>query len=242
MRFLLALFFCISLYACNSTTNNITAPDDDETVSAENASDEAGEETAAQTGKLYIQSSIFNGLKVYWLWLGDDGTFVAEPRFATNPINYPAEKAANPAGTGTYIKTANAISVTYNSGKKENWPLEYQGGRLNTIDGYFVTEPAKMPANYKLNGKYSAYTGSAAQLIIRTFNFKEDGTFVSGDETFVNNGVASGNSSASSTGTYNVYGNTLKLTFADGEVSRQNIGVYKSGAETWLVINSKLYK
>lgn len=192
-------------------------------------------------GKLYIRSSIVGGLRLSWLYLGNDGVFVVNPKHGADPVNFAMEKQDNAANTGHYTATAKMITVRYENGKTESWPVEYLNGRLNTIDGLFAAPSPVMPAGYKISGKYSSGTFYMNVGNIRTFIFNENGSFTLDGEGFINNSVAAAHASKSKGGTYTVYGNTLKLNFDTGETSSSVIGIYNAGSSRFLVINDSFF-
>ncbi len=197
---------------------------------------------AQRKGTLYLQSYIVGGLRIGWLWLGDDGTFVLNPIRGVDPVNMAIEKEQNAANAGTYTKKGNTISVTYYTGKKENWPMEYDGARLNTIDGWFVAPQKGMPAGYKLNGKYTAnfHVGYVSKQ--QTYTFKNDGTLTLSSQATVNTGVGGGTATgAAEKGTYTIKGNTLNIMMANGDKSIAVIGVMP-GAKPSLIINYTMYQ
>lgn len=192
-------------------------------------------------GKLYIRSSIVGGLRLNWLYLGSDGVFVINPKHGADPINYTLEKQDNAANTGHYTATANSISVRYENGKTEKWPVEYLNGKLNTIDGLFTGQAPVMPAGYKISGKYSSGTFYMNVGNIRSFTFNTNGSFILEGEGFINNGVAASHAAKATGGTYTISGNTLKLNFNNGETSSSVIGIYNAGSSRFLVINDSFF-
>jgi len=192
-------------------------------------------------GKLYIESSIVGGLRVSWLWLGDDGTFVRNPVNGANPIDYAKEKANNATQIGHYKKQGNTITATYESGKTETWNVEYDGNRLNTIAGLFVAEAEAMPDDYKLEGTYAASTFYGQIATVSAFNFMTDGSFTLNGQGFVNTEDAGGNAKAATGGTYKVNGNTLQLNFNNGQSTVSVIGEFKTGDSKYLIINQSMF-
>ena len=232
MKFLIALLCVTMLLSCDDTANTGPAA----------AGDDATTQNApAPKGTLYIENSIVGGLQISWLWLGDDGTFVRNPANGANPINYALEKTNNAAQTGHYTKDGNTLHATYETGKTEDWAMEYDGNRLNTIDGLFVGQADEMPADYRLNGSYAARTFFRNVGNISTFNFKPDGTFTLDAEGYVTTEDAAANAKKASGGTYNITGNTLHLNYDNGESTVSVIGVYKAGNSNFLVINNNYF-
>lgn len=192
-------------------------------------------------GTLYLESYIVGGLRIGWLWLGDDGTFVRDPKFGVDPVNIAMEKEHNANNAGTYTKKGNTISVTFYNGKKENWPMEYNNGKLNTIDGWFVATQTALPANYKLNGKFSAsfYTGNISKQ--QTYTFNNDGTLTISGVATVRTGVTGATAGSSQKGSYSIKGNTLTIKMENGEQTLAVIGVLP-GSKPSLIINDAMFK
>lgn len=217
MKFLLTLLCITTLLSCNDTTGKKSG------------------------GTLYVESSIVGGLRISWLWLGDDGTFVRNPVNGVDPVNYALEKTTNAAQTGHYTKQDNKLSATYENGRTETWAMEYDGNRLNTIDGLFVGQAEEMPDNYPLSGSYAANTFYGQVANVSTFNFTPDGKFTLQGEGFVSTEDAGANAKSATGGTYKVSGNTLQLNFNNGQSTRSVIGIYKSGNSNFLIINQSFF-
>ena len=217
--------FCISILLLSCSTNASTET-----------------EVAPSKGTLYLQSYIVGGLRIGWLWLGDDGTFVRDPKFGVDPVNTAMEKEHNAASAGTYTKNGKIIAVTYYSGKKENWAMEYDNGKLNTIDGWFVEAQKGLPANYKLEGKFSANFHIGYVSKQQTYTFNNDGTLTLTGQATVNTGVGGGTATAGAEkGTYVIKGNTMTIKMANGDNSIAVIG-FLPGTKPAIIINNAMFK
>lgn len=196
---------------------------------------------AAGKGTLYLQSYIVGGLSISWLWLGDDGSFVKNPVMGADPINMAVEKTQNATNSGTYIKRGNVISVSYYSGKKEDWKMEYLDGKLNTIDGWFVAPQKGLPANYKLSGKFTGNFKIGNIGKQQTYIFNKDGSFTLSGMATVNVDGAGGTAAGDSQkGTYSIKGNTLKIKMHNGDESTALIGLIP-GAKPAIIINYSMF-
>ncbi len=205
------------------------------------ASCSSSTDAAPRKGTLYLQSYIVGGLSIGWLWLGDDGNFVKNPVMGADPINMAVEKTQNAANSGTYTKNGNVISVTYFTGKKENWQMEYLEGKLNTIDGWFVAPQKGMAANYKLKGKFTGNFKVGYVSKQQTYTFNNDGTLTLSGMATVNVDGAGGTSTAEpEKGTYTIKGNTLNIKMNNGDQSIALIGLIP-GAKPSIIINYTMF-
>jgi len=237
MKFLHVLAICLLMASCS---DNQTGTDDD-TAATENAADKTDNGKENPKGSLYLLSNIVGGLSIEWLWLGADGNFVKNPVRGANPIDLAAEKEGNAANTGTYTKNGDVISVTYQSGKTEDWKMEYLDGRLNTIDGWFAAEQEELPANYKLNGNFTGNFKIGYVNKQQTYNFSNDGTLQLTGMATVNvegaGGTATGDAQK---GTYTITGNTLRINMNNGDQSVALIGVIP-GEKPSIIINYTMF-
>ncbi len=194
-------------------------------------------------GTLYLEDSIAGGLRITWLFLADDGTFVRDPQFGVDPLNYAKEKEAAPANTGTYVKSGNMISVTFANGNKEQWPMEYLNGKLNTINGLFASVQSPMAAGFKLEGSFAQSFGFRDTAISRTYIFGSNGSVVYKGKSTMHSSVlgASADGSAEERGSYKVTGNTLFLDFDSGEHFAAVIGLLP-GDKPSIIINGGIFK
>ena len=205
-------------------------------------SSSASTEPAPSSGTLYLQSYIVGGLRIGWLWLGDDGTFVRDPKFGVDPVNTAMEKEHNASNAGTYSKNGSVIAVTYYTGKKENWAMDYDKGKLNTIDGWFVAPQTGLPANYKLEGKFSANFQIGYISKQQTYTFNNDGTLTLTGQATVNTGATGATASGGAQkGTYVIKGNTMNIKMANGDNSIAVIG-FLPGAKPAIIINNAMFK
>lgn len=192
-------------------------------------------------GTLYLENSIAGGLRLYWLYLGDDGTFVKDPKFGVDPVNYTLEKQNNSLNVGTYKKTHDMIMVTYANGKTETWKIEYLNGTLNTIDGLYASIESPLPSNFKLNGSFTAnlYTTSIAST--QTYTFNNDGNVTLTGLGAIRNDATNATASSQKRGTYFIKGNTISINFTNEQPLRAVIG-FLPGTKPSVIINETLFK
>ncbi|MDQ6757131.1 MAG: hypothetical protein M3004_09360 [Bacteroidota bacterium] len=198
-------------------------------------------------GKLYfrtlmLMSSYGNSLELSWLFLGNNGTIVRDPKHGVNPINFSAELADNADNAGKYKISNNKLNVTWQNGRTENWGLEYDHGELSAVDGGLVSRPDALPANYKISGQYAASAVLPGVSSVQTFVFSKDGTFTLNRLGTVHTAEVGGKSESNSNGTYTIGGNTLHLNFANGEKQVATIWMWDQGnGKHHLVINKSSF-
>lgn len=232
IKFSLAVILLLfTFFRCTSANNS-------------NATEETNATTIASTGKVYLKTTMWgSGLSIEWIYLGNDGTIISNPKYGVNPINIAAESANNLAGIGTYKIVDNTFQIKWKNGKSATWNFEKAKGEYSAINGGIVTIPDALPANYKLNGSYSAGAVTANLSSSSTLNFTPDGKFTEGRHGTVSTTETSASASDKRGGIYTVTGNTLKLKYNSGETYIAVVGIYKiSNTLTYFIINSSSYK
>ena len=199
-------------------------------------------ESGKSTGNLYMRTAMSgSSLNISWIYLGNDGVIVKNPVAGANPIDLAKEKAKNAANTGTYTLQGDKLHIKWSNGKTAQWRVEKAGNKLKGMDGGIVTQPAAMPAGYKLEGNYASSAVAPNVSNSSTFTFKKDGTFqLKSSGTVTTSEVASMASSQNSS-TYNIAGNTLTLKMADGTVEKSLINILDFAGDKYLIINQKRY-
>ena len=212
---------------------------------AGNTTQKKSDNTEAEVGpvgKLYLNTTMWSGsLSITWIWLGANGDIVVDPKHGADPIDLAAEAADNKANTGTYKVVGKDLVITWKNGKSGKWPFEKDKGDYSYINGGVTTRQPVMPANYKLEGKYSAGAITANLSASSTIVFSKDGKFTEGRLGGVSTTEAGATSTDNRSGTYNVTGNTLKLNYNGGKKEVAVIAVMMIGARKWLIINSSSY-
>lgn len=194
-------------------------------------------------GKLYFRTFMWMGmygssLDISWIYLGNGGSIVRNPKHGVNPVDFKAELTNNANNTGKYKINGNKLFITWSNGKTEEWSLETKNGDYTAINGGIVTRPAPLPANYKLNGQYAGGAVLPNVSSIRTFVFNRDGTFSLNRSGAVHTADVTGLSQDTNKGTYTITGNTLRLNFDNGQKQVANILVWDTGGgKKHLVIN-----
>jgi hypothetical protein len=196
--------------------------------------------SGGRDGKLYLQSYFFNGLSLSWIYLGDDGTIVINPKNGVDPINYDLEKQNNGGNIGKYIISDKKLKINWDEGKTEEWDLEYdKDDEISVINGGIVTRQKGLPSDYKLNGQYAASSILPNVGRIQTFLFKDDGTFSLNSMGFIQTEDVGSSSQGSKKGTYTIKGNTMHMNFDDGDKLVAVITVFGEEKEKkFLVLNT----
>lgn len=183
-------------------------------------------------GKLYLRHIRWlatGGSSLDWYFLADNGTIVVDPKHGTDPVNLAAERVDNMKNMGTYSIEGDLLKIKWVNGTNTDVEVEYKDGDICRIDAMsLVMRQTGVPAGYTLNGTYSGVTGVGNIAAGRTFSFSNNGSF-----TGVNTGYVSaeqGNATAEKniSGTYNITGNTLTLTYADGTIEKAPIAIWES--------------
>ena len=200
----------------------------------------------ASKGTLYLRTYMWTGaygtsLDISWLYLGNDGVIVRNPKHGVDPLDVAKEKADNAKNTGTWNMEGNKILVSWSDGKQMSWSFEKEKGVVSSIDGGIVTVQSGMPAGYRLEGKYAALSVLPNVSNSQTIVFKNDGTFSMNSTGTVTTSDVSGVASSDKEGKYTITGNTLTLTFGNGEIKKSVITIWDTGNEKNLVINTRYF-
>ena len=199
--------------------------------------------SGSMKGKLYFRTMSWMNqygttLDLSWIFLGDNGMIVRDPKHGVNPINYQAELADNSNNVGKYSIADKALKVTWENGKTTSWSLESANGELTAIDAGIVSRPAALPNNYRISGQYAAGAFLPNVSSVQTLVFNTNGTFTQSKSGAVHNNDISAISTSDGKGTYNITGNTLRLNFENGEKLVAVIRVWDMGnGKKHLVIN-----
>ena len=204
--------------------------------------------STSSNGKLYFRtmswySSYGITLDLNWIFLGNDGTFVRDPKNGVNPINYAAELQNNADNVGKYKIEGKKLYLTLNKNRTATWGLEYNDkGEISAMDAGLVTRPKAMPANYTLNGQYAASAVLPNVSSVHTLVFSHDGTFTLNKQGAVSTSDMSAISKSDSKGTYKITGNTLWLNFDNGETHTGTIWIWElDKGKRNLVINRSYF-
>lgn len=197
-------------------------------------------------GKLYLRTFMRmigtqNFFEINWIFLGADGTIVYDPKNGVDPINYKKEEQDNPNNIGKYQVAGKKMMVTWRNGRKEEWSIETKGGDFSAIDGGIVTRQGRLPANYRIAGQYAASAVLPNVASVRTFIFSKDGTFTYNTQGTISTTAVTSQKEWSQKGTYSISGNTLTLTFANGEIKKSVICIWDMGGSKNLVINGSYF-
>ncbi len=161
-----------------------------------------------------------SSLNISWIYLGNDGVIVVDPVAGANPIDLTKEEAKNASNTGTYTKQGDKLIIKWSYGKKAEWRVDKEGNKIKVLDGDIVTQPVPMPANYKLEGSYSASEVVPNASSVNTFHFKNDSTLELRRSGAVDTPGSSATPKDQRTRKYSITGNTLTLKMASGTMEK----------------------
>lgn len=184
--------------------------------------------TGADGGKLYLRSIMYiatGKVDLGWYYLGNDGTFVKNPKNGVSPVNITAEKQNNIENTGTYIITGNTIEITWHSGDVSKLALKFKDGEIVEMDvSGIMVRPNGLPKGFTLNATYQGLNNGA------TYVFESGGAFSSK--------VYENGQWVNRKGTYSIGGNNLTLRNSDGSGTLCLLALLDDGA---IVINTSYY-
>ena len=203
-------------------------------------------ESDSGNGTTYLRTlyTAFGGgsLTISWIYLGNDGTIVYNPKHGVNPVDMDAEKGDNSENVGTYKIEDEKIKITWSNNKTDEWSIEKKDGEISIIDGGITTVPNQFKEGETIQGSFSAMALGGSFSRVQTMTFRKDGTFGVSTSTAVNNDYVSEIGKNSSEGTYKLNGNTLRMKFDDGNEQVANIAHWKeAGEKLTLVINNSSF-
>lgn len=159
-------------------------------------------------------------LELSFIYLGDDGTIVMDPRLGADPVN-PEEEAKLGTKVGKYTLSDEKADVTWSDGSKSTYNLQYNKGDISGWDSGIMVRCDKYPANTKFEKSFKGgnVVSGGGSLVgsFQTYNFHQNGTFDLGTQGTISTAETGGISTGSYKGTYQLGGNTLKLAFEDGK-------------------------
>lgn len=182
-----------------------------------------------------------SSLDISWLYFGDDGQIVRNPKHGVNPVQWDKEKTDNAANTGTWKQEGEKIVLHWLNGKTASWTYEKEGGHFSIIDGGISTIQDAMPDGYPLEGKFAALTVLPNVSNSNTIWFTKDGRFTLNKTGTVTTPDVAKAVSGDQSGKYSINGNTLTLQFEDGKETRSVIAIWESDGEKNLVINTRYF-
>lgn len=177
--------------------------------------------TPPSNGKLYIRTIFMSGsLSISFVYLGNDGTIVIDPKLGADPINPDAEAKLS-TRVGKYSISNKNATVTWRDGSKNSYSVEYQKGEISGWDAGVMVKCDKYPANTRFEKSFKGgnVVSGGGTLVgsFRNYNFHSNGTFDLGTQGIISTTETGASSDKSFKGTYILGGNTLKLTFDDGK-------------------------
>ncbi len=128
----------------------------------------------------------------------------------------------DPKRSGYYSLVGDKLHFEPLQGNQEVLEFAREPGPDLSLNGFFAKKVGKFPADYRFDGWYeaarSAGGGGAYVAQVRTFRFHRDGTFSSGALGVVSTAEAGAGSELRNDGRYQLSGNTITLSHADGRV------------------------
>lgn len=197
-------------------------------------------------GTVYLRTfyTAFGGgsLSISWIYLGNDGTIVHNPKHGVDPINIEAEKKDNEDNVGSYQIEGDKLKIVWSNDKKDEWSIEKEKGEITIIDGGIATVPDKFQKGETIKGKFAAMAVGSSFSRVQSFVFKKDGKFDLVTSTAVSNDYVSNYGENNKEGTYELEGNTLRLEFEDGRKEMATITHWKEDdGKLHLVINNSSF-
>lgn len=218
--FLLPLCLFIFLLACNNSSSVHTSQNDTE-----------------ENGKLYVRTfwwAMNNTMEISWIYIGDDGTIVKNPKHGNSPVNSTAEMKDNAAYTGTYKLREDEMNITWSTGQTETWLVEQKNGVFTALNKGAVTVADPLSEDFHFQKDFSAADFIEGENFLHRIQFNTDGTCefkkFNGTESAITDGTK---------GTYSISGDTLVVQMA-GKKAAANIAVLDgTGSNTkHLVVNT----
>lgn len=198
-------------------------------------------------GTVYLRTVFWNNsyggsLEISWLYLGNDGTIINNPKHGLDPVDPEAEKKDNPDNIGSYKNENNKLAITWFNGKTEEWTVEKSKGEVVAINGGIVSVPEKFAPGSHIKGQFAAAAFSSSFSNVQTMVFKDDGSFALTSSTAVMTDDFSNYGENTRKGKYELNGNTLHLNFDDGQKQVANIAHWKQDdGKLELVINNNSF-
>lgn len=194
-------------------------------------------------GRLYLQSTVRSwGLDLNFIFLGNGGSIIYDPKHGVNPPRFSAELTDNANSIGKYTITNNTLNIVWNNGKRESWNIEQNNGDITYINGGIATRQKPLPAGYRIIGRFAAGAVMPNISGTNTINFNNDGTFAMGTLVNVNTNEDVNSVKSSSKGTYTISGNTLTMNFADGNKEVAVIAEMVLRGQPHYIINGQSYR
>ncbi|HTI72998.1 MAG TPA: hypothetical protein VMF06_23695 [Candidatus Limnocylindria bacterium] len=208
---------------------------------------------------LQIQTSMFGGrisFSYQYYWFRPDGNiyFGVPPGGLAKPGNFGPILERDPKNCGHYGVSGGKLNLQRNGEKPATFDFSTEGGdAVLHFNGPALVrvgqfkEKQSLEANYE--GGNSAAGGGVFVSASGNFHFHADGTFDSGSVvSFDSKGdksAASGGSTQSNQGQYQLGGNTLQLTYSDGKSVSFTVFPYPDKEEfppEHMGINGQIYK
>lgn len=154
-----------------------------------------------------------------------NGEYVEVGEEPLEELNVAQSKSSRPAAWGTWQKKGQTYYLT-NAKKQSN---DYQLGAGNWFPAYPFTDAIKLKKGYeRVSG--GAYGNGTNALAITKINFLDATHFSQGMNMGISTPNAAAGKKTNASGTYKLFGNTLELTYADGNVVKRSFAFGATGA------------
>ena len=139
-------------------------------------------------------------------------------------LNVPASKRQRPTAWGTWKKSGATYLLTDSKGRT----ADYRLGTGSWFPAYPYPSGLTLKKGYQ-NASGGDYGNGTSSLAISKIYFLDATHFSQGTNAGIVSANAAGGSKTSATGTYNIHGNTLALTYADGRVVQKSFAFGAAG-------------
>ncbi len=148
--------------------------------------------------------------------------FRGAPPGGLEQFNFDRLAQLDPKRTGYYSIVGDKLFFEPIEGTIEELEFARDQAPNLTLNGLFAMKVGKFPANYRFEGFYEAARSSGGAggsvVSIRSFKFAADGSFDSGRYGAISNDATAAEAQTARNGTYQLSGNTISLSYADGRV------------------------
>lgn len=176
---------------------------------------------------LYLRTTYaFGNLALSTVYIGEGGKIAIDPREGVDPFDFETAAKKSPKTVGKFTVAGNSFLVTWaGTSAPQKVPVEFQNGKFSAYDGGLVTKADAYAKDQKLNATYAGLGTTANVSASRTLTLTSDGkytmTLVGGVRSIP--GAKAGIAETTEKGKYQLSGNTLTLTSADGKSTKHTV-------------------
>lgn len=138
-------------------------------------------------------------------------------------LDVESSKEERPSAWGRWTKTG----LVYNLTNHKDRTTEYKLGSGSWFPAYPYKSSTKLKELYK--NASGGTVGEATSLVMTTIRFYDDGTFQQGHKAGVISPNSAGGNKRKASGTYEISGHTLELTYDNGKVVKKSFALGASG-------------